>query len=97
MCQVGHVDAGWIGRRDGRDGHAHEPQIRRMGLQVIGIVISNMGRTTGLVIKTVCHVHDCRAVIINTSSNQISFGGLLLGVFGLLGVVSAIAATSVGI
>mmetsp|Transcript_26851 Transcript_26851/g.73847 ORF Transcript_26851/g.73847 Transcript_26851/m.73847 type:complete len:528 (-) Transcript_26851:40-1623(-) len=94
VSQKRQVGGGRIARGDGRDGHAYQSQVRRVGLQVVGMVVSDVRRTARLVIEAIADVNDGGSMEIDASSNQISFGSLLLGILGIVAAVVASAATS---
>jgi len=58
------------------------------------MVVSDVRRTARLVIEAIADVNDGGSMEIDASSNQISFGGLLLGILGIVAAVVASAATS---
>jgi len=58
------------------------------------MVVSDVRRTARLVIEAIADVNDGGSMEIDASSNQISFGSLLLGILGIVAAVVASAATS---
>ena len=68
--------------RNGGNGHAHQSE--RGGMRLKVELISNMRRPRGLEKATIRHINDSRCVVVDTFANQISFCGLLFGVFRLV-------------
>jgi len=92
MSQISTKGSGVDGVRNGGDWHAHQPEGRTVGLQII-LGMTDMTGFWCLVVVTMFQVNHSRIVIVNNFPDQVLFCGPLFCIFVLVSVANAMVAT----